>query len=60
MDENCGRKIVPVLVYGSHLWEIDRKTTMRVVNMAYRRGIRWGLGMNSRESIRDRFPDWFV
>ena len=35
-------KLFPVLVYGSHLWDTDRKSTMRGVDLAYRKGIRRG------------------
>ena len=47
-------KLFPALVYGCHLWEINWQKDN---DMIYRRSVRRGLGMNSRESIRNRFPD---
>lgn len=44
-----------LLVYGSHLQNLDKLSTVKTVNTAFRKGIRRGLGMKPRESIRDRF-----
>ena len=52
--------LFPVLTYGSHLWDLSRSTIAQSVNQAYRKGIRRGLCMRNRESVRDRLGEWFV
>ncbi|XP_062508871.1 uncharacterized protein LOC134185096 [Corticium candelabrum] len=52
-------QLFPVLSYGSHLWNIDKASITRTVDVAYQKGIRPGFGMRSRESIRDRLKECF-
>ena len=47
-------QLFPVLSYSSHFWNIDKASIARTVDVAYRKGIRRGFGMRSRESIRER------
>ena len=36
-----------------HLWDMESTTTVRSVNAAFRKGVRRGLGMKSRDSLQD-------
>ena len=40
-------QLVPILVYGCHLWVIECMTMVRSVNVAFCKGVRRGLGMKS-------------
>ena len=52
--------LFPVLTYGSHLWDLSRSTIAQsVTRPGIRKGIRRGLCMRNRESVRDRL-EWFV
>ena len=44
-------QIFPVLAYGSYLLNFERSLIQMSVNIAYRKGIRRGLGMRQRDSI---------
>ena len=52
-------KLFPVLAFGSHLWDYDRSDVSYMVNQAFRKGVRCGLGMRKYESIHDRLKDGF-
>ena len=47
-------QLLLILLYGCHLWDMESSTTVRSVNTAFRKGVRRGLGMNSRDSLHDR------
>ena len=53
-------QLFPILTYGSQLWDISRSSTAKLLDQAYRKGIRRGLGMRRRDSIRERLGEWFV
>ena len=52
-------QLFPVLSYGSHMWNMGSASNVRMLNAAFREGVRRGLGMKPRESIRERFKDCF-
>ena len=47
-------QLLPILLYGCHLWDMESSTTVRSVNTAFRKGVRRGLWMKSRDSLHDR------
>ena len=53
-------QLIPVLSYGSHLWNIDPASIATTVDAAYRKGIRRGFGMRSRESIHERLKECYI
>ena len=52
-------KLFSVLAFGSHLWDYDRSDVSYVVNQAFQKGVRRGLGTRKHESIHDRLKDGF-
>ena len=54
------KQLFPVLAYGNHLWCFEKKCTCHAVNTAWRKVIRKGFGMNSRDSVCERCATWFV
>ena len=36
--------LLPILLYGCHLWDMKSTTTVRSVNAAFRKGVKRGLG----------------
>ena len=52
-------KRFPVLAFGSHLWDYDTSDVSYMVNHAFRKGVRRGLGMKKYEFIHDRLKDSF-
>ena len=53
-------QLFPILSYGSHLWNLEKKTVSNLVDVSYRKGIRRGIGFRQRVSVRERLGDWFV
>lgn len=53
-------QLLPILSFGSHLWSIEKPSIARLVNTAYRKGVRRGLGMSQRDSISERLGSRFV
>ena len=53
------KQLLPVLNYGSHRWNFSSRKVCSLVNSAWRRVIRKGLGIRQRESVRQRVGDWF-
>ena len=45
--------------YGSHLWDMDIVLLVSLMNRAYRKGVRHGLGMRKRYSVVDGLGKWF-
>ena len=61
MDDYHGRSIVSCFdIRKPCLGSISRPTIAQSVNQAYRKGIRRGLCMRNRLSVRDRLGEWFV
>ena len=52
-------KLLPVLAFGSHLGNYDRSDVSCMVNQAFWKGVRCGLGMRKYESILGRLKDGF-
>ena len=52
-------QLFQVLSYGSHMWNMGSASNVRMLNAAFRKGVRRGLGMKPRESIRERLNDCF-
>ena len=53
------RQLLPVLSYGSHLWNLRSRKVCNLVDSAWRRVIRKGLGIGYTESVRNTVGDWF-
>ena len=53
-------QLFSILSYGSHLWNLEKKTVSNLVDVSYRKGIRRGIGLRQRVSVRERLGDWFV
>ena len=53
-------QLFPLLSYGGHLWNIDKASIARTVDVAYRKGIRRGFRMTSKDSIREGLKDCFT
>ena len=51
-------QLFPILSYGCHMWELEKSSDVKMLNTAFRKGIRRGLGMRRCESICDRFQDF--
>ena len=45
--------------YGAHLWNLCKATIRRTLDTAWRKAIRKGLGMKSRDSVCERLESWF-
>ena len=52
-------QLFPVLSYGCHLWNMKNSSLITTVNTAFRKGIRKGLGIKSRDSISERLEGMF-
>ena len=52
-------QLFPVLSCGSHLWDMDRVSVTSLMNRAYGKGVRRGLGMR-KKIVVDRLGKWFV
>ena len=53
------RQLLPVLWYGSHLWNFKIKKVCKLVDSAWRRVTRKGLGLRATDSVRATVGDWF-
>ena len=51
-------QLLPILSYGCHLWDLKKLSLMKMFNMAFRNGIRLGMGMRRCECICDRYKDF--
>lgn len=63
-EEDVWKKVLdiqlfPVLSYGSHMWDFTKISVCNMLNSAWRKAIRKGLGMGFRDSISDRLKGWF-
>ena len=47
-------RLFPVLAYGSHLWNLNKKSTFHTLDNAWRKVVRKELRMSSHDSIKER------
>ena len=52
------RQLLPVPSYGSHLWNLKLRKFCKLVDSAWRRVLRKGLGIGYIESVRSTVGDW--
>ena len=61
MDKGYGIETSRILFYGchDHLWECENSGVAWLINSAFCKGVRRGLGLGKFESIRDRVGSGF-
>ena len=59
LDEYSDKQLLPVLAFGSHLWNFKKTSVVRTVNSGFRKGVRKVSSMKQRECLSERFPDRF-